>query len=325
MLIKTAAEMIALDVALKGNISFPAFQSLIEQAETTYIVPMIGAELYTELQTNYDASSTVPAHKNLLAKVQKCLLQYALFESLPDKYASISNSGIEQTMGENFMSASPLAYYALRESKAGKADTFAEELLTFLETKKADYPTWTTSSTYQNGKANFINTASEVNTYIPLKHSRRAFLKLKTLIPVVQDMKIASIISDAYMSSLLAGYKANTLSNDDLIVFIKCQAITAYYLAYEACEIINSMIITGDGVLTFPTFTDRYKKEEMIQGQIFTYKSKMLKYAQSYKNALIQYLTDNINLYPIYKASANYVDYSTFTGYDEEGGSLFQP
>lgn len=184
----------------------------IEEAETRFIRPILGDELYAELLEQFEAGgsssgSGISNYDDLLKKVQRPLIYFAYCLYEPTGNIQISDSGFHIAVNENKKAAFEWQVNRVVNSWYDIAYTGIDNLLEYLEDNIEDYPQWSSSTAFTILKSNFIVRASDFNKYFDIHNSRRVFVTIKAIMTKIEDFEIANAIG----SDLYAEIKAQLL------------------------------------------------------------------------------------------------------------------
>src|SRR4051812_29978099 len=202
MLFKDTADIRRVLPRVSANYQFPDMEPFITLAEEKYIIDYISQEFYDELN---DAYAATPSAEQLAAirKLQFAIGYFSLLEAMPHLGLQIASAGVGLGNSDTTTQVPQWKEFQLVSSLASNGESFLDKALSFLETNKADYPTWATSDAYTISKELFINTAKELNIYVPIFQSRRAYLSLRPLIKDVQELTIVGTIGQDLYEDLI--------------------------------------------------------------------------------------------------------------------------
>ncbi|HRH59052.1 MAG TPA: hypothetical protein PL045_00670 [Chitinophagaceae bacterium] len=165
----------------------------MENAEERFIEPVLGSDLYKDLQDNISADE----YADLLNRVRKALAPLAYWLELPSIATVISDSGVNSLESQNMQPVPRWKFEALREELADKGMYHLDKLLQYLWENKEDLE-WTPPATY-NG---IIKTAKEFANIVTLFQPWRTFESLRIIMQQVEDNYIRSTIGDDFFEEL---------------------------------------------------------------------------------------------------------------------------
>ena len=145
MLFKTIDE-IKTFLAVGAGTDFNRLKPHIQNAESAYLRPLLGPELFKELQDFYDNPTTEPMegikiqYRELLALVQRSLIHITYWSGFQVLNATISDGGFKRTENEKVKSLFKYQEVELKEYFKTTGFNGLDEILFYLELeiKKSD-------------------------------------------------------------------------------------------------------------------------------------------------------------------------------------------
>jgi hypothetical protein len=305
MLFLTTADIRRVLPRVSANYDFEDLAPFITLAEEKYIIDYIGQEFYDELN---DAYALTPSQEQLAAirKLQFSIGYFTLLEAMPHLGLQIANAGVGLGNSDTTTQVPQWKEFQLVSSLASNGESFLDKALVFLETNKTDYPTWLTSDAYTVSKELFINTAKELNRYLPIFQSRRAYLSLRQFIMDVQELTIVATIGQDLYDDLLSKIAGDTLTADEKHLVTLIQKPLANIAARQA---FNQLAIAFDGRgFRILSSSDGIMQKAAVTGDTLTgMLSDFASRGEASIIALKQYLQDNADTWPLYKDSTAYI------------------
>ncbi len=211
--------------------SYPALKSTewsmlvncVDLVESTILRDQVlGPTLYDALHASYQASiatvSPVAMSAALASLRAKCLRPVAFLsaaDAIPTLNVLFTSSGAMIAETEK-MKAAPM--WRTREAIA-KATlsgyAFLNQLIDFLKTNAADYPTWTEAPVYTEVRESMVPTMKEANRHIRLA-GPWLLHKLRPSMRTVQTGPVKTLLGDTAYDALLAAVVANNPSADQV-------------------------------------------------------------------------------------------------------------
>jgi len=173
----------------------------VKQAEK-FTTDIIGADLHAELLTVVHNENTDEKLIALLEKVRLPLANFAYMLAIAKLNVNVGERGFTVTVSGNLTPASQWRVDDFRNSVKESANDALEDLISFLETNKADYPTWTASSAYSFQKKFFINNSKDINESVFIDISRLQFLELKPFIHQIERSVILPTMCEVLFQTL---------------------------------------------------------------------------------------------------------------------------
>jgi hypothetical protein len=169
----------------------------MDLAAQLYLVPVLGATLYTALLNEYTTPTVDTMINALLVKAQRALAPLAYWLDLPNIQSQISESGVVTTVSELQQSAHRWEYEQVRENLAVKGCFSLEMMIAFLY-EHADDLTWAPPFFYKS----IFKTGIEFAQYFPVFQPYRCFESLRPIAKQCEDQYIRNSIGSDYFDYL---------------------------------------------------------------------------------------------------------------------------
>lgn len=201
-------------VRVDVNMKFDKFSQFIERAEQKFVKPLLGDELYTELNAAYSTDSLSNDQATLLPYVQSTIALYSAFLSINQMGVKVGDLGIQQQVSQNSQPAPAYKVNSVKEDYIASADTAADNLLEFLESAsqlskdqpeaERRYATWYESDANTAMSGLIVYKTSIANRHIDIQNSRRLFLRLKKRIREIESGTVRRLICDKQYETLVS-------------------------------------------------------------------------------------------------------------------------
>lgn len=150
-----------LDAFLNFQGSIRAYKSLIKyvaEAEKRFVKPVLGAEMYAELQGEVEANDLTSENATLLEFVRPLAAAYGLYLAIPHLTLVIESDGFKVVSQTDTMNnrrgltteTHQRAIESLRQQTEENGHQARSDLTAFLYTNADDYPTFKNSSVYES-------------------------------------------------------------------------------------------------------------------------------------------------------------------------------
>lgn len=251
---------------MDGNAKMATLEPFIRDCEVTYIIPLIGPDLYNELNSAYNASllpggaALSPALTELLPYVQRPLAHYVVYTALPQLAVTFGEMGIRQHRADESDPAPRWLIEKLQFNAIKSADTSADQLLSFLEENAAAgvYNSWFASD-YNTKNSGFIVFSTAIaSKYLDINNSRRMFLKLRGKMREIETRMIPKLISQPQYDALTAALRANNLTAAQSALIEKLEPIICKRALYMQFQFLRVQI-TDNGLFIYSGTDDLYK------------------------------------------------------------------
>lgn len=305
MLLKNSEDLRAF-VPFTVATSFPLMDTYFERAVTDYVRPALGPEGWADVKAKYDANTTDAKYKELIRLLQGAIAWYGTRLYIPVGQLQISDAGVRINVNDEFKQAFEWQIDNLDESCANAADSYLEAALAYLEQEKATFTAWSTSTTYSESRQFFVNSATMLNDLAGVSLPRRIFRKV---IPELRKIQFSDVYNamgkDQYLELRTQWLAGNvTPNNKELLNFIQ-PAMAMLGIA----KAVSSLTIEFSD-LGITSSTNTILKQKIRQAADADMRSFFIREKQKdgmdYIAQLINYLYDNVDTYPLYKASSAY-------------------
>lgn len=127
---------------INDNADMKIITPIIELCQDKYIHPILGTDLYTEIQTQIDSvpQTISAANEALLDLVLKCLVWYSQMESIPFFKYRFMNKGIMVKNSDNSSAADLDEIKWMMDAHKNNAEWYAERVTKFLKANTTTYP-----------------------------------------------------------------------------------------------------------------------------------------------------------------------------------------
>ena len=201
-------------LSVGAGTDFNRLKPHIQNAETAYLKPLLGAVLFKEMQNFYDNPPTaveqgtpvaepVEAMSELLSLVQRTLIHLTYWSGFQVLNATISDGGFKRTENEKIKSLFKYQEVELKEYFKTTGFNGLDEILFYLEMeiKKSagepiNFKSFVDSNAWTILKSSFIPDTSTFNAIVFINHSRLTFLRLKSPMQLVEDMEIKPLLGE---------------------------------------------------------------------------------------------------------------------------------
>lgn len=130
---------------INENVSMVKLRPTVIMCQEMHIQPIIGSDLYKELQTQIIGNSLTQENEDLLSDyIQPCLQMYVQMEFPMAFGFQLRNKNVERGTDQNSTQASVGELQRLIDYYRGKAEWYAERITRFILANLNDYPAYQT-------------------------------------------------------------------------------------------------------------------------------------------------------------------------------------
>lgn len=213
----------------------------ISNAETAYIRPLLGANMFDELQEFYDEPPTgeltevQEAMKELLGKVQKSLIHLAYWMGFQVLNATISDSGFKRSESDTVKSLYKAQETELKEYFRNAGFNAMDEVLEYLETNIEHFGEFKLTENWTKLKEAFIpDTKTFESVPYFINGSRLTFLRLKPHMQLVEDLQIKPLLGE----TIFAEIKAEMVKDNPAAKVVAILPVIRKPIAYLAAAML---------------------------------------------------------------------------------------
>jgi hypothetical protein len=184
----------------------------VAAAERKYLRPLLGRAFCQELLEAYEAGRLSDVQKELLELVQIALANLAYASQVTVAQLQIDDAGIRIASDENNKTAFQWQINDLREYLSNTGHAALEEVLSFLDENRAEFPSYVQSEAYKANRTLLLNSARDFSRYYNIGGSRRTFLALVAIIDRLEVLTLEPALSPAFCAALRAEIQTGTVA-----------------------------------------------------------------------------------------------------------------
>lgn len=186
----------------------------IANAERDYLIPVIGREMYDQLQSFYDngsvssdSSSGASAESikkigELLALAQSAVVHIAFWIGYDLLNSFVSDSGFKRTESDSVKSLYKYQEDSLKKYFRTNGFNGIDTILQYLEENILDFQKFKSSGQYTVLKSSFISDTVTFNGIVYINNSRLTFLRMKPHLQLVEEIEISPLLGAITMAEL---------------------------------------------------------------------------------------------------------------------------
>lgn len=205
MLFKTTDELVEY-ASLSASVEFYNVAPTIRTVEEQHIIPTIGRELYHQVNQAYtnapdEGTIDIPTQL-LLAKLRAIIGPLTCYYYTPKAEVQLSDAGAQRMETGTAKTAYQNQVNQFKEANLRESETANEELLRFLEEKKADYPLWIASDAFKHHRTLFIRSGQEFAEIFPSASPFRNYRAMAATMQDVEEFTIRPLIGSSLFDAL---------------------------------------------------------------------------------------------------------------------------
>jgi hypothetical protein len=118
---------------ISGNVDYNKYLYVIENSQTLYLEPILGADLYDKILTDFEAETLAGDYETLYTDYIKPILKYvSVANFITVANYQVGNSGVFKFTGESKETVSDAECKVLAQNYFSMADVFKEKMIKFL-------------------------------------------------------------------------------------------------------------------------------------------------------------------------------------------------
>lgn len=299
------------------NAALESFEGSLQNAEMLFIVPVIGLDLYTQLNTQIAGNNVNANNQKLLKVLLPALANLTMYCDLQTRIATVGNAGYVENSSEHTTQVRQWVHFGSCKMHYWLGENWLEQTLSFLEENISDFDIWKESEAYTDTRDTFFKSAKDFSKKVDIENSRRTFLSLKSWINTAEEIYIRPVITDELFDSLKTKNAANDLSEEETKLVDKIKFALAHWAMYESLPTLSysknggyRAIQINDAITQAMTLTDtqkadaqksHHKKAEAFTGQLISYLDKV-----SSDTVFSEYYTQKVQTGKNFKAKPVY-------------------
>ncbi len=312
------------------NMAWKTVKPYVRQSIKKYVLPYIGSEIYDDLASKFqNGDSLTDEQTEALELLQDCAAYYCVYHAMPHQNIVLADTGVQQNTPEHSSPTNQWSFKLARWTALLEADNILDQLLAYLEQQIEDsvayFDLFKNSSAYNVKVSNFFRHTSELDEYLNINNSRRAFVALTKYITKAEEQYLYPILREDYFNEIRDELKGNNLSAENTTLLPKIRKMVAEFALVEAIPHL-SLLIEGDG-FKIVSSTDQYDSKQNLTNKNHMDAIQALKYkaeenARIYRADLIRFLYDNADDYATWKAGGYYVEPTETGGVTQSDSSI---
>lgn len=273
----------------------------MEEALRMHVLPWLSEAMYEELKAALAAPNAVQTA--LLPYVRKPLALLTMYEYTATAGIQVSDAGMLRMETADMKSAYKYQENSYREWCLQTGYNRLEDMVRFLNTNIADYPTWAAQPESDRCRELFLNYASDFRRIHSKSLTRYTFDVMRPVIEDVEDFAIRAALGESFYDELKAAILAQTESSAQKKVIDLVQRAVAHIATNEAVK-QNVLKIEGDRLVKAEVLDPQgyYKKSPPGAADVDMKMHYEITTGDRHLSRLAKFLKDNQDDYPTYKA-----------------------
>jgi hypothetical protein len=319
-------------VTVTADFNFEIIKPYITKIQTGDATRIFGSPFITSLATRYNASAPSPAlttqELTIIELIGNYISHLALAQALPVLMAQLGASGLFQKEGQN---SKPIFQWQKLEYEEAQLEMAYNALESALEYAIAErthtqFATWKDSTAELAAMEPFVRNAAVYNRTFPINNSRRTFEALKPFATEVEKFDVRYLLGQALFDQLKTELKTLTLSADNATLLPYVQDVVANAATIKGIGRLN-VKVTAEGMMVTSYISNGKEMSRnrlpASASEIADLKNNAMAAANQYKAELMRYLYANIDKYPLWEQSDEYLKLSEESTLNTDDSSTF--
>lgn len=276
----------------------------IENAEKKYILPLLGREMYDEInafyKADFPAEPTDPEKdmKELLLKTQHALIHLAYFIGFDFLNVQVTDSGFQRVESDRTKGLFHYQEQNLKKYFSDSGFNGLDDVLVFLEDNIRHFREFEESENYTVLKTSFLPTVKDTEA-IPfnLNGSRLLFLALRPMVAYVEDMQIRRLLGKSIYNEVKEELKKDNPAEKvvKLLPYIRKPLIylaSAFFMEETGASLDEKGLFFEK---TDAVYRGQQKREPSTEERIAAMIARNRKIGNDYMEELAEYLGEEWN------------------------------
>lgn len=176
-------------VPTSASLSFDKMESSLQSASDLFLLPLLGADMMTDLDTIYDkeSSTRTEQEQQLLDHAQRAVANLAMWYNFDALQLRITDQGFQRQGSDDWQQAFKYQEDRLREGFKTKGFNAVDLLLDFLEENVAEFTDYEDAPAHIDREKALVKDTDEVQKWVNIGHSRLMFLRFSAEFPTVDE------------------------------------------------------------------------------------------------------------------------------------------
>ena len=295
------------------NMAWETIEPFFNPAARDYLIPHIGRDFYDTIAAKFHADTIAGAEVEALELMQRTVAHGMALDFALAMNVQLTDMGPQESSDKEGTSNGPSQWKFATTNwhTIRKMDRSLDELLLYLDQQiKADdtlFLDYQSSSIYQKEGSDFFRTVEEMEEYLNIEGSRRAFNRITKYFRKAERRYILPILGQDFYDELKTAYRDGTLTEpqEEAVVFV--QRCAAEFGAYEAIPHISAVWQSDSIVIVSKTdgFNSRAISNTLFgQAMIERVRQHTQEDGERERLELKTFLIQNADDYPTYKNSS---------------------
>lgn len=319
---------------INRNMSWETIEPFLNPAARKYLIPHVGRAFYDVIADAFNDETITGPQVEALELMQRVVAHGAALDFSLRMNVNLTDMGPQQNSDKEGTSNSPSqwSFSTTNWNTVREMDQALDSLLLYLDEQiKLDnlvFVDYQSSNAYKKEGSDFFRTVEEMDDYLNIQGSRRAFNRIAKYFKKAERRYILPILGQEFYDELKTAYRSGTTTSEQDVAVEIVQRCVAEFGAYEAIPHISA-VWQNDGIVIVSKtdgFTSKSISNTLFgQSMIERVRAHTQEDGEKEIRELKSFLFVNADEYPTYKNSSAYSsedDTNEMYGGEEAGGVL---
>ncbi|MFA6128253.1 MAG: DUF6712 family protein [Bacteroidales bacterium] len=298
-------------VPVSAATSFGNISAFIQSSEVSYIIPLLGEELYEQLLAYYTTPTTLPAgvttgnktqFDTLIEYAQRALINLTYYSGFDFINTIMNDAGFHRQESDTEKGLYKYQEDAVKSGFRNNGFNALDTMLGYIESNITTFPNFKTSTNYTLRKSSIIPDTHSFDLIFDISGSRLVFLKLSRFIAQVEDFEISALLG-AKLYNLVKTEIVKDIPDGKITALIPYLRRAIAYLSVARASFQLGINVTDKGLFfesQASTLLNSAVSTPLTDQQYYLLATKSEKTGNEYLELLRGFLLANATDYPLY-------------------------
>lgn len=319
-------------ITVTGDFNFEIIEPYIKKVQMGEASRIFGSNFISTLANRHNQDQPSPALTNEEITIIDVLASYishlSLAQALPVLLAQLGASGLFQKEGQN---SKPIFQWQKLEYEEAQLEMAYNSLETAIEYLIANrdnvqFALWKNSPAEKQAVNLFVRNAQTFNSTFPINNSRRTYEAMKPFAQEVEKFDIRYLLGQPLYDLLKSEIQDFNISTDNAMLLPYIQDVVANATVVKAIGRLN-VKTTAEGMMVTSYISNGKEMSRnrvpATASEISELKVNAIAAANQYKSELMRYLFANLDKYPLWVQSEEYIRLTSENELNSDDSSTF--
>jgi len=312
-------------VPVSAATSFGNISAFIQSSEVSYIIPLLGEELYEQLLAYYTTPTTLPTgittenktqFDTLIEYAQRALINLTYYSGFDFINTIMNDAGFHRQESDTEKGLYKYQEDAVKSGFRNNGFNALDTMLRYIESHIEVFELFKSSPNYTLRRKSIIPDTLTFDAIFDINGSRLVFLKLCRFIAQVEDFEIGALLGTKLYNLVKSEIVKDSPDASILALIPHIQRPLAY-LAVSRASFQLGMNVTDKGLFfesQETTLLNSSVQKSLTDQQYYLLATKCEKTGNDYLELLRSFLLANNSDYPLYRSSGSSLFIRSNTG-----------